>query len=290
MEIINQSSTFWGVCPSEPNAAIDWIEKAGRTCYRSEDSIIKGSGIKFVNNIIKRKHYSVIEHSNHVVRVKQKSKNPALSLEVEKSVFDSPFFTHHIHKDRVYISGNWRAWIEWNNRVNPDGIKIETLEQFIEFVINMKNNTYEVVVADDRPFKSMMMTAEFVTDRAVTHELVRHRPASYSQESQRYVRYDGGMLFVKPAWYDYAKPDAIIAWTQSVEYSEKMYIRLRKSGMKAEDARTVLPNSTATKIVMTASLSEWEHVFSLRLSPAAYPMIRNMLHPIKDEFVKNGWL
>lgn len=289
MELINQSSKLWGVCPSEPNAAIEWIEKAGRVCYRSEDNIIEGSGIKFVNNIIKRKHYSVIEHSNFVVRTKEKSNHPNFSLQVEKGVYDSPFFNFCIYKDRIYISGNWRTWIEWNNRIAPE-VKIETLEDFVMNMINMNVDGYEVVSGDDIPYESQMMTAEFITDRAVTHELVRHRPASYSQESQRYVRYDGGMLFVKPAWYDTAEENVITSWKQAVEYSEKQYIYLREHGMKAEDARTVLPNSTATKIVMTASLKEWEHVFSLRLSPAAYPQIRNMLLPIHDEFMGKGWL
>lgn len=289
MELIDQSSELWGECPSDPNEAVLWIERAGRVCYRSEDKIIDGSGIKFVNNIVKRKHYSVIEHSNLVLRSKDKSKHPRYQMEVERSVFDSNFFNFCIDKDRTHISGNWRAWIEWLNRVNPDE-RIETIEDFITSFQYAENDEYEMVTGDDIPLEAKMITAEFVTDRAVTHELVRHRPASYSQESQRYVRYDGGMLFVKPAWYDYAKPDAVTAWTQSVGYAEKMYIRLREAGMKAEDARTILPNSTATKIVMTAPLNEWKHVFKLRLSPAAYPQIRNMLTPIRDGFEENGWL
>jgi len=294
MKLIEQSSKLWGECPSDPQKAILWIEEAGRVCYRSEDKIVEGSGIKFVNNIIKRKHYSVIEHSNLVVRSKRRTNHPNYELSLERGVFNSPFFNFCIHRDQVYISGNWRTWIEWFNKHNPRNI-INTIDDFISNIVNdAVNQEYEVVYDDNIPLESKMMTAEFTTDRAVTHELVRHRPASYSQESQRYVRYDN-IAFVKPAWYDtfYTDPELRVRCSVFMLFlneTTEQYRWMIEHGMKAEDARTILPNSTSTKIVMTASLAEWKHVFNLRTSKAAYPQIRNLMTPIYEEFVNREWI
>lgn len=150
---------------------------------------------------------------------------------------------------------------------------------------------YEVITNSvEVPNELKMITVEFITDRAVTHEMVRHRPASYSQESQRYVRY-GDITFIKPAWYDKASPTERGYFDISCSSAEAYYTWFMKSAkMKAEDARVVLPNCTATKIIMTASIPEWRHVFKLRTSKAAYPQIRNLMNPVFEEFVLNEWI
>ena len=122
------------------------------------------------------------------------------------------------------------------------------------------------------------------TNRGVTHELVRHRLSSFSQESTRYVRYDGNMEFIKPVWYDNWSEDEQKMWKKSMQESEDAYIYLLKNGSRAEQAREVLPNSLKTEIVMTANLREWRHVFNLRCSKAAHPQIRVLMINILKEF------
>ena len=204
MEVIEQSFEIMVM----PIGALELIEKAGRTCYKSEAKITPDSSKKFVNGLKKSGHHSVIEHSFATVR--------------------------------------------------------------------------------------------FITDRAVTHELVRHRLCSFSQESQRYVNYGSDHIkFIKPVWakniknktYDlYPSTDFSLGtseyiWINAMIDSELRYKELLQY-WKPEQARTVLPNSTKTEIVVTANLREWMHIFKLRTSKAAYPQIRELMISCLKEFNK----
>jgi thymidylate synthase (FAD) len=120
-------------------------------------------------------------------------------------------------------------------------------------------------------------SVKFVTNRGVTHELVRHRLASYSQESSRYVRYDGNMEFVKPVWWDRWSDAERESWERVMEIAEKEYAFLLESGSRPEQAREVLPNSLKTEIVVTANLREFMHIFRLRCSPKAHPQMRALM-------------
>lgn len=110
--------------------------------------------------------------------------------------------------------------------------------------------------------------------RAASHQLVRHRIASYSQESQRYVDMSN------PEWVVpeeiATNPEAMVIWEQVLEGVKKAYRQLRKLGIKKEDARFLLPNATATRIIVTMNFRELLHVFRLRISPQAQWEIRAM--------------
>lgn len=192
--------------------ALQLIEAAGRTCYKSEDKITADSAPQFAAMILKRGHESVIEHASATVRI--------------------------------------------------------------------------------------------VCDRGVTHEIVRHRLASYSQESTRYCDYAGGhVAFVIPPWCQRLQPgeasiqtdDAALNtlselaesesfWLYSMQQAENNYRRLRDLGWRPEQARSVLPNSLKTEIVMTANLREWRHFFKLRTASAAHPQMREVAIPLLAEF------
>jgi len=141
-------------------------------------------------------------------------------------------------------------------------------------------------------------TVRFICDRGVSHEIVRHRLASYSQESTRYCNYSGGVAFVIPPWVDVEpgeyQTDAIlfgeakgtITWVRSMMSAEGDYLRLRELGWTPERARSVLPNSLKTEIVMTANFREWRHFFTLRTAPAAHPQMREIAVPLLVKFQK----
>jgi thymidylate synthase (FAD) len=120
----------------------------------------------------------------------------------------------------------------------------------------------------------------FVTNRGVTHELVRHRLFSFAQESTRYVRYDGKMEFIRPCWWEDSTPAQQETWETAMKDAEKYYLELLKSGWRPEQAREVLPNSLKTEIVVKGNIREWRHMFALRCSKKAHPQIRALMLPL----------
>lgn len=172
------------------------IEKAGRICYKSEGLTKEGSAEKFIKNIIKRGHESVIEH-----------------ISISAIVF---------------------------------------------------------------------------TDRATSHQIVRHRIASYSQESQRYCNYSkdkfsNEITFIEPVFWN-EESTIKSAWLDAMNNAAKSYFELIALGAKPEEARTVLPNSTKTELVMTMNLREWRHFLKLRTSEAADPQIREIAEMLLARF------
>ncbi|MEZ4527009.1 MAG: FAD-dependent thymidylate synthase [Desulfobacterales bacterium] len=134
----------------------------------------------------------------------------------------------------------------------------------------------------------MNITVRFVCDRGVTHELVRHRLAAYSQESTRYANYAkekfGNEITVIRPFFWAEDSQAYADWKSAMEYAEKIYLKLIQNGARPQEARSVLPNSLKTEIVMTANLREWRHVLNLRCSKPAHPQIREIMLPMLAEF------
>ena len=136
------------------------------------------------------------------------------------------------------------------------------------------------LVAHDHgsPLEFADLTFELVTSRDVMCELTRHRLASFQIESQRYVNYGGKPItFIMPPWYNQDVPDdRSMLWLDSMEEAARNYQRMIDLGLRPEEARVVLPNSTACKIVIKANLREFRHIFSLRCSARAYPQMREL--------------
>jgi thymidylate synthase (FAD) len=137
------------------------------------------------------------------------------------------------------------------------------------------------------------ITVRFITNRGVTHELVRHRHCSFAQESTRYVRYDGGMEFIRPVWCSEGVLSGNITdptidllenrWLYSMRKAEQDYRYLLNSGWRPEQARDVLPNAMKTEIVVKANIREWRHIFTLRTAKAAHPQMRALMLPLLAE-------
>jgi len=124
------------------------------------------------------------------------------------------------------------------------------------------------------------ISARVICDRGVTHEIVRHRLGSYSQESTRYVKYDD-LEVIEPCFWPEKKAKEtheyqFITWRDAMLQAEENYKALINNGAKPEEARSVLPNSTKTEIVITYNLREWRHFFSLRGKKDAHPQIREI--------------
>jgi thymidylate synthase (FAD) len=163
-------------------------------------------------------------------------------------------------------------------------ISVNSAKQFAETLLR---HGHESVI------EHASATLKLTCDRGVTHELVRHRLASYSQESTRYCNYKGGITFVIPPWVDivpgeYQSSRLIIyaddVWFWSMLQAETWYLHLLSMGWTPQQARSVLPNSLKTEIVVTANLREWRHILKLRTSKAAHPQMRELMLPILAYF------
>lgn len=121
---------------------------------------------------------------------------------------------------------------------------------------------------------------KFTCDRGVSHEIVRHRLASYSQESTRYCNYGAGQFgreitVIAPCFLEFGTRGWDL-WKTACESAEAYYFRLLNFGCSPQEARSVLPNSLKTEVVMTANIREWRHFLKLRCSPAAHPQMREV--------------
>jgi len=198
LRIVEPSFAFES--PVDREEILKHLERAGRTCYKSEGKIGDGTAAAFVRSVVKRGHESVLEHVSLTVRV--------------------------------------------------------------------------------------------VCDRGVSHEIVRHRLASYSQESTRYCNYGDGKFgnqvsFVRPCFWQEDTPEAkekLRIWTESMQAAENAYLALLAQGATPQEARSVLPNSLRTELVMTMDLREWRHFLKLRSDRASHPQMRELAVPMLAGF------
>ena len=161
---------------------------------------------------------------------------------------------------------------------SEDRITDGSAEKFVGMILR---SGHESVLEHEK------ITVRFVCDRGVTHEIVRHRIASYSQESTRYCNYSkdkfgGEITFIRPCFW--AEDDEKFAlWKEAMQSIEDSYVKLISLGAKPEEARSILPNSVKTEIMVTMNLREWRHFFKLRTAERAHPQIREVAIPLLNE-------
>jgi len=134
------------------------------------------------------------------------------------------------------------------------------------------------------------VTVKFVVDRGISHEIVRHRLASFAQESTRYCNYSKEkfgkeITFIIPPYLSY-KSEAWNAWVEEMKAAEAAYFKLLDIGHTPQEARAVLPTSLKTELIMTANLREWRHFFKLRAANstgAAHPQMLEVAQPLLDD-------
>lgn len=132
------------------------------------------------------------------------------------------------------------------------------------------------------------VTCEFLVDRGITHEIVRHRIGSYTQESTRFVNYQkkgGEAKFIYPiAPQDNSDFGNSQSWHNAMNTAERSYMEMTVNGVKPQIARSVLPNALASKIIVTYNLRTWRHFFIMRTSAEAHPQMRQVVDPLLREF------
>ncbi len=277
------------------------LEACGRICYKSEEKITKDSAMPFVKKIAEHGHNSVMEMAVVTLGVQCSAEQFDELLALEPK-----YFFMDRRGDEVLITGSVRSFRELYGRA----AKTAVVEAMVAFQVNKHPYLFEGVwdggsgqdISDIQVRKLAIAEVEklppelvakhrfcgvmFTVNRAVTHEIVRHRPCSYLQESQRYCRYSqdkfgNQVTFVKPMFYDEGTEEYAL-WQQAMEDTEKIYLKLLESSTP-QAARTVLPNSCKTEIIVYCNLEEWKHIFKLRTSPAAEPSMREVMIPLAEE-------
>lgn len=272
MKLINQSAE---ICKTHGYTLQDIykdIERAARVSYKSEDKITEDSAEKIVKRLINMKHYSPLEFGTVYLKM------PMAQLHFTCIKYEKNQFSKTIMSDGYfYVTTNYRVIIEngWEN----------DLQYMCKPTKHHQRRT----------------TIKFITNRAMTHELVRHRSMSFMQESQRYCNYskdkfNNEITFIKPCWVNISTTDSAVYdassdgdyFIQALEDAENWYLSLLKEGWTPQQARAVLPNATKTEIYMCGFDRDWEHFFDLRDKTYVDPQMHDLAHSLHLDFIEKG--
>ncbi len=275
---------------------LEQIERCGRVCYKSEDKITPESAVPFIKGIIRRGHESVLEMAQIVLRIEVDSEATMHKFferiprfcqadRVDKKLFllsGNPRSFRDLargHKDLKLVKAMMLELTQWlpvlfedlapkRGWIPQDGVRIQILSPGEIDALPL-----------EQLIKHRTLLVHFTINRAVSHELVRHRVASYLQESQRYCRYGedkfGGVTFIRPCFYPEGSEEYHL-WEKAMAETERFYLKLLETS-SPQAARTVLPNSCKTEIMVHATLAEWMHILRLRASRAADPSMREIM-------------
>jgi thymidylate synthase (FAD) len=313
MKIVKPSHSI--LLPENP---LKHIEKIGRICYKSEDAITDISAKPFVGRLFKSGHHAMIEHFRFIAEIDQ---------------YDYQHLAVHVSNNKyITLTDDGRYVMSASARgindmfvalYNDDGEDrdsiIDVLDRIVEEIVHHYNCAvmfdnrltmfpgYEYTGVriidnfDELSPKEYRMHAWysvlFTCDRGVTHEMVRHRDASFAQESTRYCNYSNGkyggeITVIEPCFWD-TDSEQYQLWWKTCKYMEEMYMQLINSGATPQQARSVLPSSTKAEIVITAQVYEWNHIFDLRVlgvTGAPHPQIKEVMEPAYEEMWNKGYL
>lgn len=327
VRFVKSSVSAIGLAPCDEDRALRLVELCGRTAYKSEDKITPDSAKKFVLMLKSHHHLSVLEHSNIVLKVEKDhaslvpaGPDPIGFAEMLNALSERVAFHRIFPVDMgsgFLMAGNFRAWIETLDR-------LKRRDRVHDFLLQNLNAFYPAIFprgkrAEAVPSKASIVGEEeqlellktdpyldlpvfvfkFVCDRGVTHEVVRHRVFSFTQESTRYVNYGNkGMILILPEElynsYDAAKEDLagddLLAgeWRKRADLLFRWYTEDLARGLRPEIARDILPNLLKSEIFVSGRWSGWKHFILLRDSSQAHPRIRFLAKEVRRYFADLG--
>lgn len=326
MNVIEPSSTYMS---TEGLTPYQFMEKAGRTCYKSLDKITEDSAVKFVSGLMKSGHTAMLEHSHIILKVEKECALDFIQV-ICNNDFDingtkvrvANYFNISNCNEFYIISGSFRAFSalfdnnfdsklskalsimkvihinypelfrDVNTKYDIKTITILTRDEFIKFAKSYSSNEVE----NNRLIsRHLTHTVLFVCDRGVTHEFVRHRPASFAQESTRYCNYSkdkfgNQITVIRPCFFEKGTEEYDI-WYNGCLSDEKTYFALLDKGCIAQQARDNLPTSVKTEIIITATEDEWQHIINLRYHGTTgkpHPQMVQSMSLVYDELCKRS--
>ena len=265
------------------------IEFAGRTCYKSEDKMTDTSAEDFVNRMVASKHYAMLEHGAVYLRY------------ATTEILDNPFTKYCTNKFSIANIDSGEIYVTTNYRVLVENNWLDDLQYLCE----------------PTEFHRKRITARFICDRGVSHELVRHRVFSFAQESTRYCNYSkdkfgNELTFIIPSFckdipnntkFEDSVQVNMFVWATTQDNDLKLMvdkftqvflyqlidtevacIGLLNKGYKPQEVRAMLPNALKTEVIMTGFESDWDHFFELRCAKAAHPDMQKLANELKEQF------
>lgn len=316
-----------------------FIEKIGRTCYKSEDKITDDSAVKFVKGLCSRKHFAMVEHywvhMRYTGLYEDLMKGLNMFAKVDcgllgeaTDILKHVYITEHCD---TYISAPLRVFFDMVSALGACDLNVTPINSVVDEMLSCVGNYFPEIFPQcfsyrntrhfqimpeedfcddlynelyDSPkglreqeiMKHRTHTVLFVCDRGVSHELVRHRPCSFAQESTRYCNYSkdkfgGDITFILPFFFDTGHDDSRVyeAWKTSCEVAERKYFELLGYGSTPQEVRSVLPNSLKTEIIMTCNETEWQHIVNLRAkgtTGAPHPQMKEIMQPWYEELIE----
>ena len=261
-----------------------FIERCGRVSHKSEDRITEDSAKTFVERMMNMKHLSTCEFGTVYLYIDYH--NPSFGKIIDK-YSSNEYSKCIVFPNEVCISSNYRVLVE-NNWL--DDLKY---------------------LCKPTEYHHKRYTVKFICDRGILAEFTRHRKFSFMAESSRYNNYsknkfNNELTFIKPCWtnipegnygdiFNPKEPDITLApneyaFIDILRESEKYYIGLTNNGWKAEQARNILPLCLKTELYMCGFAEDWEKFFELRTASNAHPQARELAIPLKEEFIKKGYI
>lgn len=249
------------------------IEKAGRTCYKSEDKITEDSCWEFVDRMVASKHYAMLEHGTVY-----------LTIVIPKKAWNHVIIDKYYHNpyskcNNTFDDNDYYYYITTNLRVIAE------------------NNWWDDLQYISTPTEhhEKRITVKYTTNIQVYKEYTRHRVMSWAIESTRYCNYfkekfGHSVNFVYPCWL---KEDEVEEFEQDLTTIENIYFKWIEKGWQAQQAATFLPQATKAEVIMTGFISDWQHFLDLRAlgtTGAPHPQAKELAYPLYEEFIKRGYI
>jgi len=280
------------------------IELSGRISYKSEGKINDNSAGPFIQKIIKNGHWPVLDMAAvHIVfectdEIKSRAcidPVPGMSKYLQVSFFKEDRQTYCL------MSGSVRALTEYFRKYPyfvgdiKQSLYLFSPVCFPSFDYGVSQSDFYSIFDNLSMFRTFTdeiikkhhyVGVKFTVSRAITHEIVRHRPCGFLQESTRCCRYNEEITVIDPKAYKLNEQDYKM-WQTACESAEIDY-NLLLMGNPPQAARNILPHSTKSDIMVYCPLSQWEHILRLRTSPSADPAMREVMVPLAEE-MKGKW-
>ena len=304
MRIIKPQYEIWP--RDELRGGLAIIERAGRVCYKSEDKMNDSSADAFVSSAIRRKHFSVLEHGDMIFEIGDHHiyENVAEGLQIIRDHGgQAPMLEMTCINGRCIVSGNIHAWLDLFASASSAGRYF--IGHFDPIYIQGNNFYDEDAEPDSRVWQifysdltdslekwaHLRQTVKYTVDRGVTHEFVRHRTMSMSQESTRYCNYSDErfgteITVIQPCYLDEGS-EGYSLWKRQCMSAEVAYFQMLNFGLLPQEARAILTHSVKAELVMTGTLRQWDHFFDLRarqITGKVHPQASEVAIPLLEQF------
>ena len=264
MKIVNPSATL--IEPELAGLSIcQRIDRCASVCYQRNPKPTEEDAEAFCRKLIESGHL------------------PALEMAVVHLMAPvNHINSRYIQATGNVFSGSIRAFMEADLSEQLRAFLNRNFEIFFACPDYQYRDVARFATPDEIPWQHRHVAVRVVCSRAISHQLVRHRPCAFLQESARFCQYDDGVTFIRPEWaVDGGKNDIFLS---SCFLSERMYQVRRENGLSPQQARGGLIHDVKTELIVYASLPEWRHIFAMRCAKAADPEVRRIMVPLREDF------